>query len=86
MLFRTVSVARSFDETTIQPPTRCYHPESHYESKSQYSHKTNDVRNIIILFVHDTFLFYGGITFNIPINYHRSQHMYIKITNLYRIK
>uniref|UniRef100_A0A2H8TQY6 Sperm flagellar membrane protein n=1 Tax=Melanaphis sacchari TaxID=742174 RepID=A0A2H8TQY6_9HEMI len=39
---RTVSVARSFDETTIQPPTRCYHPESHYESKSQYSHKTND--------------------------------------------
>uniref|UniRef100_A0A2S2R302 Sperm flagellar membrane protein n=1 Tax=Sipha flava TaxID=143950 RepID=A0A2S2R302_9HEMI len=39
---RTVSVARSFDETTIQPPTRRYHPESHYESKSQYSHKTND--------------------------------------------
>ncbi|VVC43621.1 EGF-like, conserved site,EGF-like calcium-binding domain,SEA domain,EGF-like calcium-binding [Cinara cedri] len=38
---RTVSVARSFDETTVQPPTRCY-PDSHYESKSQYSHKTND--------------------------------------------
>lgn len=47
MRSRTVSVARSFDETTIQPPTRCYHPESHYESKSQYSHKTNDVRKNI---------------------------------------
>lgn len=49
-VFRTVSVARSFDETTIQPPTRCYHPESHYESKSQYSHKTNDVSIMIKLF------------------------------------
>jgi len=56
IFFRTVSVARSFDETTIQPPTRCYHPESHYESKSQYSHKTNDVRNILtIVFVQNAF-------------------------------
>lgn len=81
MLYRTVSVARSFDETTIQPPTRCYHPESHYESKSQYSHKTNDVRNIIImLFVHDIFLFYGEITFNIPISIiiiHRSHYIIV---------
>jgi hypothetical protein len=68
MIFRTVSVARSFDETTIQPPTRCYHPESHYESKSQYSHKTNDVRNIIILLVHAAFYsmaLWGNYTFNI---------------------
>ncbi|XP_050541141.1 mucin-17 [Daktulosphaira vitifoliae] len=39
---RTISVARSFDETTIQNPTKCYHPDSHYESKSQYSLKTAD--------------------------------------------
>ncbi|XP_050423117.1 mucin-3A isoform X2 [Adelges cooleyi] len=39
---RTVSVARSFDETTIQNPTKCYHADSHYESKSQYSQKTAD--------------------------------------------
>jgi len=63
IFFRTVSVARSFDETTIQPPTRCYHPDSHYESKSQYSHKTNDVRNITMLFVNNAFYIYSKITY-----------------------